>query len=110
MNNYSIGSRIRNLRLSKHLSQEKVALRACITTAYLGQIEREEKNPTVKLVEKIANVLEISLSDLFSDQSVNSKKDDEFVENIIFEIKQLSEKEKKEILNIIKSIVKFKKG
>lgn len=108
MNNYSIGNRIRNLRLSKHLSQEKVALRACITTAYLGQIERGEKNPTVKLVGKIANVLEISLSELFSNQSVISE-EDEFIDNIIFEIKQLSEKEKKEILNIIKSIIKFKK-
>ena len=97
MNNYSIGDRIRNLRLSKHLSQEKVALRACITTAYLGQIERGEKNPTVKLVGKIANVLEISLSELFSNQSVISE-EDEFIDNIIFEIKQLSEKEKKEIL------------
>ncbi len=71
---------------------------------------KRRKKSHCQIGRKIANVLEISLSDLFSDQSVNSKKDDEFVENIIFEIKQLLEKEKKEILNIVKSIVKFKKG
>ncbi len=43
MSNYSVGKRIREIRLKKHFSQEQIALRAGITPAYLGQIEREEK-------------------------------------------------------------------
>lgn len=110
MDNYSIGNRIRQLRLQKHLSQEQVALSAGITTAYLGQIERGEKNPTVKLVEKISNVLELSLSELFSDQEIEIKRIDEIIESIVFELKELSAEEKKEMLKLIKHIIKFKNG
>lgn len=108
MKNYSVGNRIRKLRVQKHLSQEQVALRAGITTAYLGQIEREEKNPTVKLIEKISNVLELSLSELFCDQELNTESTDGVLENIIFELRALSEEDKKEILEIIKHIIKIK--
>lgn len=60
--NYSIGDRVKELRTQNKLSQEQLALRAEITTAYLGQIERGEKNPTVVTVERICNALGISLS------------------------------------------------
>ena len=108
MNNYSIGKRIRKLRTKHNLSQEQLALRACITTAYLGQIERGEKNPTVKLVEKISSVLELSLSELFSDQDIKIEDTDEILENITFELKNMSTEEKKEILKIIRHIIKLK--
>lgn len=109
MSNYSVGKRIREIRLKKHFSQEQIALRAGITPAYLGQIEREEKNPTVKLVEKISNALDISLSELFSNQENLISYTDSIEENIIFEIRELSEKERSEILSIIKHVIKFKK-
>lgn len=107
MSNYSIGTRIRELRTKKHLSQERIALSAGITTAYLGQIEREEKNPTVKLVEKISTALGLSLSELFSDQSINPDTD-EILENIIFEMRKLSKNEKNIMLEIIRRIIKLR--
>ena len=109
MNNYSVGKRIREIRIRKHLSQEQIALRAEITTAYLGQIERGEKNPTVKSVEQISNALGMSLSELFSNQDDPIVNVDGVMENIIFEMQDLSIKERKEMLDIIRSIIKFKK-
>lgn len=109
MNNYSVGKRIRELRIRKRLSQEQIALRAEITTAYLGQIERGEKNPTVKSVEQISNALGISLSELFSNQGAPIANVDGTMENIIFEMQDLSIKERKEMLDIIRNIIKFKK-
>lgn len=109
MNNYSVGKRIRELRIRKRLSQEQIALRAEITTAYLGQIERGEKNPTVKSVEQISNALGISLSELFSNQGDPIANIDGTMENIIFEMQDLSIKERKEMLDIIRNIIKFKK-
>ncbi len=108
MNNYSLGNRIRYLRLKHNLSQEQLALRADITTAYLGQIERDEKNPTVKLIEKIANALNMSLSELFSDQKFDNECTDEILNDIIFELSYLSIEEKQEVLQIIRHILKFK--
>lgn len=108
MKNYSLGNRIRNLRFKHNLSQEQLALRADITTAYLGQIERDEKNPTVKLIEKIANALNMSLSELFSDQKFDNECTDEILNDIIFELSYLSIEEKQEVLQIIRHILKFK--
>ena len=96
------------MRLKHNLSQEQLALRADITTAYLGQIERDEKNPTVKLIEKIANALNMSLSELFSDQKFDNECTDEILNDIIFELSYLSIEEKQEVLQIIRHILKFK--
>ncbi len=61
-------------------------------------------------MEKISNALDISLSELFSNQENLISYTDSIEENIIFEIRELSEKERSEILNIVKHVIKFKKG
>lgn len=43
-NNFNIGERLFELRTNLGLSQEQLALRANITTTYLGQIEHNTKN------------------------------------------------------------------
>lgn len=60
-----VGQRIRNYRLQKKLSQEKLAELAECHPTYIGQIERGEKNATVVSIERIANGLGIALSQLF---------------------------------------------
>lgn len=60
----SVGQRIRNYRLSLHLSQEKLAeLSGCHPT-YIGQLERGEKNATLESIEKIAGALNVPISKL----------------------------------------------
>lgn len=60
----SIGENIRLLRIKSDLSQEQLALNAGVNTSYIGQIERGEKNPTIKTLEKISIALNIDLIDL----------------------------------------------
>lgn len=72
--NFSVGQRIRELRKQNYLSQEQLALAAEITTAYLGQIERNEKNPTVAVVEKICGALGIGLAEFFLKKNYRKKK------------------------------------
>ncbi|MEK4346512.1 helix-turn-helix domain-containing protein [Paenibacillus sp. FSL P4-0184] len=50
----SIGESIRILRLKNGFSQEQLALSAGVNTSYIGQIERGEKNPTIKIIEQIS--------------------------------------------------------
>ncbi|MEK3658677.1 helix-turn-helix transcriptional regulator [Paenibacillus sp. FSL F4-0236] len=50
----SIGENIRILRLKNSFSQEQLALSARVNTSYFGQIERGEKNPTIKILEQIS--------------------------------------------------------
>lgn len=107
--NYSIGKRVKELRTNYGLSQEKLALQAEITTAYLGQIERGEKNPTVVTVGKICNALGVSLSDFFSSQVISVSEDDVTLKQILFELKDCTVNEKQEILQIIQHALKLKR-
>ena len=108
MNNYSIGKRVKGLRSEYGLSQEQLALQAEITTAYLGQVERGEKNPTVVTVGKICNAFNISLSDFFSDQRLSGTDEDAASRQIDLLLKNLSPAERQEVLQIIKHAMKLR--
>lgn len=59
------GQKIRQLRLEKHMSQEDFAWQIGVHRTYLGQIERAEKNITIKNIEKICQALQINPKELF---------------------------------------------
>ena len=63
--NKQLGYRIRYLREEKGLSIEALALEADINRNYLGDLERGTRNPTLKVLEKLAYGLNVTLSDLF---------------------------------------------
>lgn len=60
-----IGTRIRELRLQTGLSQEKFALKIGMDRTYFSSVEAGKRNIAIINLEKIANGLEITLSDLF---------------------------------------------
>lgn len=62
------GKRVREERLKKGLSQEKLAEIAELHRTYIGMIERGEKNITLENIEKIAKALEISLGKLLTSE------------------------------------------
>jgi len=65
--NNIIGERIKKYRLKADLTQEKLAREADISYTTLTKMEAGViKNPSVKVVAKIAKVLKISLDDLAS--------------------------------------------
>jgi transcriptional regulator with XRE-family HTH domain len=59
------GERVRELRLAKGLSQEKLAFKSGVHRTYLGGIERGERNPSLKNIAAIAEALGVTLSELF---------------------------------------------
>lgn len=107
--NFSIGNRVRELRNERNLSQEQLALAAEITTAYLGQIERNEKNPTVSVVGKICMALEIELSDFFSENEIVQRELDSLTTQILYQVKNEDEEVKQIILQVIKQMLKLRK-
>ena len=62
-----IGSRIRQLRQEKHLSQEAFADLCELDRTYISSIEKGKRNVSIINLEKIANALNINLSTLFKD-------------------------------------------
>jgi transcriptional regulator with XRE-family HTH domain len=60
-----VGFNIRQIREQKKLTQEKLAHLAELHRAYMGQIERGEKNIGLKNLEKIAKALKVNIKELF---------------------------------------------
>lgn len=50
---------LRRLRAERGLTQEEVAQRAGLNRNYVGMIEREENAPTVDILERLADVLQV---------------------------------------------------
>jgi transcriptional regulator with XRE-family HTH domain len=59
------GERVKEIRISKGLSQEQLAHIADVHRTYIGMIERAEKNITLINIEKIAKALDVSINELF---------------------------------------------
>lgn len=64
-----IGKRIRQCRRLKALTLEELGNKSEICSKYLGEIERGKKNPTLSIIRKIANGLDIHPSWLLSEDS-----------------------------------------
>ena len=101
---FDIGQRIHELRSCRKLSQEQLALRSNITTTYLGLIERNLKNPTLKVV------LDISLADFFAQTKEDISQPDAFSLQILSQISSCTEEEKKMLLRIIRDLMRFKEN
>ena len=56
-----IGAKIREERKKKGFTQEQLAHQINISTAYMGQIERGERNSSLDIIVDIANALEITV-------------------------------------------------
>lgn len=102
-NNFNIGERLFELRTNLGLSQEQLALRADITTTYLGQIEHNTKKPTVYVIEKLCSALNMTLKDFF-DTEKYIYKHDMLTEQILVQIQKYSVEEKEFILAICKQL------
>ncbi len=59
------GERIKQLRLSKGLSQEKFAISIDMDRTYYASVENGKRNISIVNIEKIAKGLDISLEELF---------------------------------------------
>jgi transcriptional regulator with XRE-family HTH domain len=59
-----LGARIRSLRAQRRLSQEALADLAAIDRSYMSGVERGLRNISVLHAVRIANALEVSLSEL----------------------------------------------
>lgn len=61
------GQRVRMLRKTRNLSQEAFAEKCGLDRTYISGIERGARNPTLSVIELIADGLGLSLNELFID-------------------------------------------
>lgn len=58
------GQKVRKLRKKKDLTQERLAELTGIDYSYLNLIENGKRNPSLKVIAKLARVLGVRLDDL----------------------------------------------
>lgn len=61
----AVGDRIRAIRKAKELTQQELAERSNLDDAYIGAVERGERNFSIDTLDKIIEGLDISPGELF---------------------------------------------
>lgn len=64
-----IGKKIRDIRKSKNITIVELAERINVTSGYISQIERDLISPSLAVLKRLAEALEVPLSILFLDES-----------------------------------------
>lgn len=65
----TFGTKVRHLRKKLGISQEELAFKTGLDRTYISGIERGERNPSLKNITKIAEALNIQLSELFKEST-----------------------------------------
>ena len=60
----ALGKAIREVRLAKGISQEKLALVAEVDRSYVGRVERGDNNVAVLTLARLAGALDLSIAKL----------------------------------------------
>lgn len=63
-----VGLNIRNLRNSRRLSQEQLALAADIDRSYISEIELAKNAVSVDILDRIATALDVDIKELFNER------------------------------------------
>lgn len=61
-----LAKHLRAERAARGISQEELAHRAGIDRAFVGSVERAERNVSIDSIEKLARALEVEISELFA--------------------------------------------
>lgn len=63
-----IGYKIKELRISKRITLEKLAEKTDLTPSFLSQLERDKVSPSIRSLEKIAAALNIKIGSFFENE------------------------------------------
>lgn len=103
-----VGRNIKHFRIQRGLSQKEAALLVGITSSYWGYLERGKKNPSIELIEKIANVLGVEAHLLFIDPQ--NKKLSPGLMQSLYVIKSMEPKHFQFISTMLKAYIKAHKS
>ena len=63
----AFGARVRELRVGRGWSQEDFAHRAALDRTYVSGIERGKRNPTLDIIHRLAQTLDVPVTALFAE-------------------------------------------
>lgn len=99
----SIGKRIKAVRTAQRLTQQELAELVDLSTTYISVIERGAKIPKLETLIALANFLKVSTGYLLAD--VVDASLEVAASEISEQLKNLSSKRQKEILQILRFLI-----
>lgn len=76
----TIGENIRHIRELKGMTQQELADSIGISRSYLGDLEKNRRNPSTETIEKLSNLLGVSI--FYIMKGMKTKQDELFFSNI----------------------------
>lgn len=103
----TLGLRIRRLREARGITQEELAYLANTQTSHISRIELGQNNTTIDVAHRIAQALQIDLSDLLnlSSEDVDLIPIDEHIMKVAAYMKTAPEERHEQIVQIVKTFV-----
>lgn len=103
------GKRIRQLRLSKGLSQPSLARLANMDYKYLAALERGERNVTIRNIQRILDALDVDPGQLWSQKASkpSSTKNPE-VAFLVTAAERLDKSSRKQLISLARHLLKHK--
>lgn len=86
-----IGTKIKEIRKRKKISQEKLAELVSMNNRSILRIENQQNLPTLETLAKIADVLDVPITDFFDGSSPQNRQ--EVIENVNALMKKMNDKE-----------------
>ena len=103
-----VGSRIKQLRITRNMSQEELALTINMHPSYLGSVERGEKCPTIETIYKISAGLKTPIHELLDIDSELVPTEREAVQRIASALSKLTDEEAVKVAEVVEKILAIK--
>ena len=96
-----IGKRLKKYRSQMGLSQKKLSTHTGISQSFISSIESNKQSPTINTLERICEVLGITIAEFFSKPN-NTVPDSlkPFLDNV----RQLSPDQREHLINLLQSL------
>ncbi len=108
MVNYNaVGLRIRRIRMERGITQEELAFQIDTSAAYISNIERGVKKPSLQKLTDIAEILHVTVNDLIYENTDISdcSADDELLQILSLWEPEKQKRLKSNIVNILQIII-----
>jgi transcriptional regulator with XRE-family HTH domain len=99
-----LGARIKELRKTRHLTQEQLAERVDLATRYISLIEVGRSSPSLETMDSIATALGVEIKDLF--EFAHLQAGGVKVEGIEQLMVGVDEEKKRTIMKIVRAVVR----
>lgn len=104
MDSKTLGNRIREARIKKQHTQQKLAEMAGISQMYLGEIERGAKMPSLRSFIKIIEALDLSADYVLRDELSSGER--YIYDEIAEKLKNLSPQQRKAASDILDAYIR----